>query len=235
MRKYLLANWKSHKTLAEAEAWLETFARSHRLDPHLQVILAPPVPLLIPLWHKVQKMNLPNLALAVQDLSPFPLGSYTGGVAAEMVRDFAAYAIVGHSERRRYFHETHQEIGNKVREALGAGITPILCLDEPYARAQLAAIEEADLPRLLIGYGPVEAIGIETPQSFAKAAAAIAAIRVMAPDTPMLYGGSINRTNAAQYAALPGSSGLMVGTASLDAEEFVAIEAALSGGATNPG
>jgi triosephosphate isomerase len=235
MRRYLLANWKAHKTLGEAEAWLETFARSHRLDPHLQVILAPPVPFLIPLWRKLQKMNLSNLALAVQDLSPFPPGAYTGAVAAEMVRDFAEYAIIGHSERRRYFHETHQEIGNKVREAVAAGITPILCLDQPYARAQLAAIEEEDLPGLLIGYGPVEAIGIEAPQSFAKAGAAIAAIRGMAPDTPILFGGSINAKNASEYSALAGSSGLMVGTASLEAEEFAAIGRTLSGGAINPG
>lgn len=228
MRSYLLANWKSHKTLAEAEAWLEKFSRSHHPDPQLQIIIAPPAPFLIPLWQKLQTMALANVALAMQDLSPFPLGSYTGEVAAAMVRDFAEYAIVGHSERRRYFHETHQEIANKVSEAIGAGIKPIVCLDLPYAREQLAAMEEKDLAQLIIGYGPVEAVGIAQPQSFAKASEAIAAIRAMAPDTPILYGGSLNTKNAGEYRTLAGISGLMVGTASLEPEEFAAITRALS-------
>lgn len=228
MRSYLLANWKSHKTLAEAEAWLEKFSRLHRPDPQLQVIIAPPAPFLIPLWQKLQTMGLANVALAMQDLSPFPLGSYTGGVAAAMVQDFAQYAIVGHSERRRYFHETHQEVANKVGEAIGAGIKPIVCVDLPYAREQLAALEEQDLAQLIIGYGPVEAVGIEVPQSFAKASEAIAAIRAMAPDAPILYGGSINTKNAGVYRTLAGISGLMVGTASLEPEEFGAIGRAFS-------
>ncbi len=228
MSRYLLANWKSHKTIKEAEAWLEKFSHLRRPDPQLQVIIAPPIPFLVPLWQKIEKMNITNLALAVQDLSPFPLGSYTGAVAATMVRDFAEYAILGHSERRRYFHETHQEIANKVSEAIGAGIKPIVCVDQPYARAQLAAIHENDLAELIIGYGPVEAIGIEMPQSFTKATEAIGAIRAMVPGRPILYGGSINTRNAGDYSALAGISGLMVGTASLAPEEFAAIGRALA-------
>ncbi|MGV1098592.1 triose-phosphate isomerase [Thiovibrio sp. JS02] len=228
MGRYLLANWKSHKTLAEAEAWLEKFRHSYRPAPGLKAIIAPPAPFLIPLWEKLQKMEIAGLALAVQDLSPFPLGSYTGGVAAAMVRDFADYAIVGHSERRRYFHETHQEIANKVSEALTAGMTPILCVDLPYARQQLAAIDEKEAAGLIIGYGPVEAIGIDAAQSLAKASEAIAAIRAMAPGRPILYGGSINRENAGAYATLAGLNGLMVGTASLEPEEFAAIGSAFA-------
>jgi len=235
MRRYLLANWKSHKTIADAEAWLEKFSRIHRPDPQLQVIIAPPAPFLIPLWQKLQKMNIANLALAVQDLSPFPLGSYTGGMAAAMVRDFAEYAILGHSERRRYFHETHQEIANKVSEAVAAGIKPIVCLDQPYAREQLAAIQEKDSAGLIIGYGPVEAVGIDVPQSFTQASEAIAAIQAMAPGKEILYGGSINKENAGEYNTLAGISGLMVGTASLDPEEFAAIARSLSGRETEHG
>jgi triosephosphate isomerase len=229
MSRYLLANWKSHKTLANAEAWLEKFSRIHRPDPQLQVIIAPPVPFLVPLWQKIRKMNISGLSLAVQDLSPFPLGSYTGEVTGAMVRDFAGYAILGHSERRRYFHETHQDIANKVSEAVAAGITPILCIDLPYAREQLAAIPEKDSTGLIIGYGPVEAVGIDIPQSLTKARDAVAAIRAMAPDNPILYGGSINGENAGEYGSLAGISGLMVGASSLDPDTFAAIGHALSG------
>jgi len=227
MSKYLLANWKSHKTLAEAEAWLEKFI-SNRHDPGLQVIIAPPMPFLVPMWQILQGIKVPNLALAVQDLLPFPLGSYTGGVAARMVSDFAEYAILGHSERRRYFHETSQEIANKISEAVAAGIKPIVCVDLPYAREQLSTINEDDSDELIIGYGPVEAIGIDVPQPPDKARAAIAEIRVLAPRRPILYGGSINKDNAADYATLPGVSGLMVGTASLDPDEFATIGSNIS-------
>ena len=206
MNRYLLANWKSYKTKEDAGTWLEKFCRIHQPPPNQQVIIAPPIPFLVPLWHKLQQLSVSSIALAVQDLSPFPLGSYTGGVAAEMVRDFAEYAILGHSERRRYFHETHQEIANKVSEAVAAGIKPILCVDQPYAREQLAAINDDDTKEMIIGYGPVEAVGIDIPQSPGKANNAIAEIRAIAPGLPILYGGSINKSNAHDYSMLAGIS-----------------------------
>jgi triosephosphate isomerase len=223
MSRYLLANWKSNKTISEAEAWLERFCHIHHPDPQLKVIIAPPVPFLAPMWLKLQKIKAPNLALAIQDLSPFPSGSYTGGVAAEMVCDFVEYAILGHAERRRYFHETNQEIANKVSEAVAVGIKPIVCVDHPYARGQLAAIDEADADGLIIGYGPVEAVGIDVPQAPAKVIEAIAEIQTIAPGKPILYGGSVNKDNVGDYIKLDGVSGVMVGTASLDPEEFASI------------
>ncbi len=225
MTKYVLANWKSHKTLTEAESWLEEFLKLYRPAPFdkLRVIIAPSTIHLAPLWQLLQQHGDPTITLAIQDLSPFPLGSYTGAVAAEMARDLVEFAILGHSERRRYFNETNQEVANKVREAGAADIQAIVCLDEPYARAQLAAIEEEDLQGLLIGYGPVEAIGIDTPQSTETVQKAISEIQSLAPHSPILYGGSINAGNASSYLDLAGLAGLMVGTASLDAEEFARI------------
>ncbi len=223
MTKYVLANWKSHKSLAEAECWLKTFAGRYSPRPELKIIIAPPTVYLAPLWQMLQKLEAPGIALAVQDLSPFPLGSYTGAVAAEMVRDLVEFAMLGHSERRRYFHETNQDVANKVSEAVDADIRPIVCLDQPYARAQLAAMDEADLKKVLIGYGPVEAIGIDIAQPPEKVCKAIAEIQPLAPEAPILYGGSVNGDNAADYLNLAGVSGLMVGTACLDAEEFARI------------
>jgi triosephosphate isomerase len=221
--EYVLANWKSHKTMAEAETWLKKFSRLYRPAPQLKVIIAPPAIHLALLLQLLQKQELPGIALAIQDLSPFPMGSYTGAVAAEMVLDLVDFAILGHSERRRYFHETNQDVANKASEAGAAGIQPIVCVDQPYARAQLAAMDEKDLKRLLIGYGPVEAIGIDMPQSPEKVREAIAEIQLLAPHTPILYGGSINAGNAADYLSLAGVAGLMVGAASRDPEEFARI------------
>jgi triosephosphate isomerase len=228
MTRYVLANWKSHKTMVEAEKWLATFSGLYHPDPSVEVILAPSFVHLPLLAELLQKDNPARLTLAVQDLSPFPLGAYTGAVAAEMVRDLVGYAIVGHAERRRYFHETNQEIANKVSEAVAARIKPILCVDHPYARAQLAALNEADIGELLIGYGPVEAIGIAVAQAPEKAASAIREIQAIMPDNSILYGGSINGTNASTYMKLEGLQGLMVGSASLEAAEFARICTAVS-------
>jgi triosephosphate isomerase len=223
MNRYVVANWKSHKTMAEVERWLETFSGLYSPDPLVEVIIAPAFVHLTPLWGLLQEHNPTRLTLAVQDLSPFPLGEYTGAVAAEMVRDMVGFAIIGHAERRRYFHETNQEIANKASEAAAAGVRPILCVDRPYAHAQLAALNEADIGELLVGYGPVEAIGIAVAQAPEKAASAIREIQAIVPDNPILYGGSINASNAATYMKIEGVQGLMVGTASLEAEEFARI------------
>jgi triosephosphate isomerase len=221
--KYVLANWKSHKTVEEGKKWLAEFLKVYQPDPQVEVILAPSYIHLVPLYHMLQDMKSPSLCLAVQDLSPFPLGAYNGAVAAAMVRDMAEYAIIGHSERRRYFHETDQEIANKASEAAAAGIKPILCVDQPYARAQMTAMNEADMGNMIIGYGPVEAIGVNIPQSLEKTRREVAEIQEIFPEKPILYGGSINAENAASYMQLPGVSGLMVGSASLDPEEFAGI------------
>lgn len=203
--------------------WLERFGRLYKPHPQVEVIVAPAALYLLPLHQKLVQEQSGHLALAIQDLSPFPLGSYTGELAAEMVRELVEYAMLGHSERRRYFHETDLDVAKKIREARGANIKPIVCVDLPYARSQLAALSDEDLDELLIGYGPVEAVGINLPQTPARIQAALAEIRTIAPDRPILYGGSINQDNAGDYLDIPGVAGLMVGTASLDPEEFARI------------
>lgn len=228
--KRILANWKSQMTPAAALAWFDRFNTIYTPHPEVEVIIAPPFPSLIPLREKIQQQGIRSVVLAVQDLSPFPMGAYTGAVAAEMVRDIVSYALVGHSERRRYFHETDREVANKVREARTAGITPILCVDEPYARGQLAALDEEDIDSLIIGYGPVQAVGLDTPQSPGRTAEVLVELGQLAPGRPILYGGSINGANAADYLELTGVAGLMVATASLDPEEFATICRAVTGG-----
>lgn len=223
MIKYLLANWKAEKTIAEASAWLDEFLRLYRPDPRVEVIIAPPAIALVPIQQKLIRDKIAHLSLAVQDLSPFPMGPYTGGLAADMLREVVDFAIVGHSERRRYFHETNQDVAGKVREAGAAGIRPIVCVDHGYVKSQLAALDEEDLDHLIIGYGPVEAAGVDLPQSVEKVQGVVAEIGRLAPRVPVLYGGSINKDNACDYFEIAGVAGLMVGTASLAAEEFALI------------
>jgi triosephosphate isomerase len=231
MTTYVLANWKANKTLSESVTWIETFLDLYEPQPHLKIIIAPPAIFLVPLKQVMDQRGAGSVSLAVQDLSPFPTGSYTGAVAADMVRDLVDYAIIGHSERRRHFHESLTEIANKITESQAAGITPILCLDKPYASAQLAALDQQNLDQdLLIGYGPVEVINLETPPPPEGQQEAIHDIHKMIPDHDILYGGSINQHNAQSYLELSGISGLMVGSACLDPEEFAKICRMCSGG-----
>jgi triosephosphate isomerase len=223
MTRFIVANWKSHKTLSQAEMWLETFCRLHRANPRLQIILAPPAIYLAPLNQLLDKKQVSNIYLAIQDVSPFPFGSYTGAIAADMLHGMAEYAIIGHSERRRYFHETHQEIANKATEAILAEIKPILCVDQPYARSQIAAIDEKLLSKLIIGYGPVEVAGLDVPQETEKIRAVVKEIHEIVPDSPILYGGSINSSNVADIVKIEGVSGLMMGSACLEASVFADI------------
>jgi len=226
-QRYAVANWKSHKTTGEAEQWLTTFLGAHQPAPGVQVIIAPSFICLEPLQRLLTEQGATQIALAAQDLSPFPNGAYTGAVAAAMVRELAGYAFIGHSERRRYFHETHQEVANKVSEAVAAGITPILCLDQPYAAAQIAALTESDAEQVIFGYGPMEAIGIDIPLSRRLVVAAVEEIRSRLPNQPLLYGGSVNGENAADYLQIDGIDGVMAGSASLDPLEFAKICAAV--------
>jgi triosephosphate isomerase len=223
MKKFILANWKCHKTTVEAVKWFETFSDLYQPNPDVKVIIAPPIIALPSLKMMIQERKITSLSLAAQDISPFPLGSYTGAVAAEMLQGMVEYVIVGHSERRRYFHETHQEIANKVSEALAAEITPIVCLDIPYARAQIAAIQEDDAKKIFIGYGPVEAIGINNAQSPERTSSGILKIESLVEEIPILYGGSINEKNCTDYVGMKGLAGLMVGSASLDPIKFASI------------
>jgi triosephosphate isomerase len=114
-------------------------------------------------------------------------------------------------------------VANKVHEAVTAGITPILCVDQSYARAQFAALSDHELARSIIGYGPVEAVGVDIAPAPERIRVAVAKLQAMAPDSPILYGGSVSAVSAGDYMQIAGLAGLMTATASLDPQEFAAI------------
>jgi triosephosphate isomerase (TIM) len=223
MARYIVANWESHATLRTAEQWLRDFYHYYTPHPEVEVIVAPAFVFLHDLRQAIAKHRADRLSLAVQDISPFPFGDYTGAVAAEMVKDLVQYAIVGHSSRRRYFHETPQEIANKVSEAVIAGITPILCVDPAYAQSQIAALEDINLEKIILAYDPYTGIGVKSMPAPDDAARAIRQISSLAPARPILYGGPLKPENARDYLNLEGIAGLLVGPASLDPVDFASI------------
>lgn len=220
--KLLVANWKSHKTISEATQWLEDFNSAVVTWPkEVVAVLCPPMPFLASLHHDLQQFPklLDQLQLGVQDISPFPLGSYTGAVSAQQVLDFGAkYAVVGHSERRKYFRETNHDVALKVDQALEAGLTPIICLDEPYFLSQLTALNPDSLSKCVIAYEPLEAIGTGDSQPVNEVVSAVTQIRHHFGQAPVIYGGSVDLGNIQDY--LEVTDGVLVGGASLEAGEF---------------
>ncbi len=217
---YFVGNWKSNKTLDDVNEFVDTFTLP-TLSPNVHVIICPPFPYLFPLAEKISARQLP-VELGVQDLSLFPFGAYTGAVTGGMIVPTATYAIVGHSERRKHFHETSQDVANKARTAFESNITPIVCIDEPYLESQLAFFTNDEYKKLIVAYEPLSAIGSGTPDTPDHADQIAARIQhVSDMDIPVLYGGSVTSESVHSFVTMPHIAGVLVGGASLDVLKWV--------------
>jgi len=190
----------------------------------------------------------PAIALGAQNVSQHENGAFTGDISATMLQDFGVrYVIVGHSERRQHQAETDVHVAIKVKRALSAGITPIVCVGETLrehdegmtefiVRRQLSAVIHLngdDAGRIVVAYEPVWAIGTGKTATPAQAQAVHAVLRAQlkaatsqADDMRILYGGSMNAGNAAELLAQPDIDGGLIGGAALKAADFLKIVAA---------
>jgi triosephosphate isomerase len=247
MRPVIVAgNWKMHTTPADAGELARTIASRTRI-PGVTRVLCPPFVCLAAVRDALAGEEAGvDVGVGAQDLHHERAGAYTGDVAAQMLDGLATWAIVGHSERRRYHHETNEMVGEKVARAIEAGLRPILCVGETLeVREAGAAVAEAivvdqvvDALRpnagdalassgLVIAYEPVWAIGTGRNASGADAAAMAAAIRRALDRT---VGGSVAGASGADIPILYGGS---VTAANVD--QFFAepeIDGALVGGAS---
>ena len=220
--KIIIANLKSHKNQTQAAEWLQIFKQKF-LSNELRVMNYEAV--IAPSFNLVSLVNeqikdLQNVSLSVQDLSPFPAGKYTGAVSTQNLDGFnVRYAILGHSERRRYFHETHIDVANKVERCVEANITPIVCVDDEYIHTQAAAIKTELLSKCLVAYEELSAIGTGKNEPVEHVQKVYQQIKQYFGQVKLIYGGSVNPENVAQYLAI--SDGVLVGTASLEAGDFV--------------
>lgn len=225
--RLVIGNWKCTKSIAEARSWIDQFSRAYTPVDGVEVVLAPPLILLAQVAEYLQQTELPHFSLAAQDISPFPRGSYTGATAADMVKGLCRYAMVGHWERRNYFHETALDAVNKVSEAADASLIPIICVDETNAMSQLTALADLDCDQLVIGYSPVDGSSYREAQHPDKIAQVAGYISQVYPARPIVYGGGVDERNHERYLSIAGISGLMLGAASLQPDTFAQIVGAM--------
>ena len=244
-RPVLAANWKMNHGPTEARAFMAAFLAAYSPRSDRSVVIFPPALSLATVRSALSSRS--DIALGVQNIHTEPKGAFTGESSAPMARDAGArFALVGHSERRHVFGETDEATAAKCALALQHGLTPMLCVGEKIEqresgetdavvlrqlRAGVSRLQPADIARLAIAYEPVWAIGTGRTATPADASAVHAVIRAEldrlrgapASEIPILYGGSVNRENAATLLQAPGVDGLLVGGASLDPNAWSAI------------
>ena len=226
---FFIANWKSYKTVDEAKSFLEGF-KAEPTDLENKEIIVCPTYTLIPAMHAyIKEHNLP-LKLGVQDVSSFGEGSYTGAVNAKQAAEFVTHAVIGHSERRKYFHETDEDVLQKVKLLLENNITPILCVSDmaqmDYYLDNGAVIKEnADKiifvyepPGAISGGGAFKKVGVEEANENASEISKKIGKKVITA-----YGGSVNPENAAALCGQDHIDGGLIGQASLNPETFLQI------------
>ncbi|HSO99261.1 MAG TPA: triose-phosphate isomerase [Solirubrobacteraceae bacterium] len=243
----IAGNWKMHKTIAEAEAFIQALLPQVSDADGVEVAICPPY---LALAAMVDSTRGSRVAVLAQNMHDAPSGAYTGEVSAPMLTEVGVHGVVlGHSERRQLFGETDKVLARKVPAALDAGLLPILCVGETEAERErgdterklrhqvqegLAKVATERLGELVIAYEPIWAIGTGQVATLEQAQEAIAFVRALVGDrsveqashTRVLYGGSVKAENAAELLALPDVDGALVGGASLDAQSLAAIVAA---------
>lgn len=204
------------------EDWLSEVTDSSAIEyasPEVTVVLCPSF-----LYLQELQKRVPELQLGAQTVSPYPNGAFTGAVSAEQLRQYVQFVIVGHVERRTHFAETEQIVAQQAREALNAGLTPIIAVDSHNWGQQLAQLDANELKSCIVMYEPPEAIstaGSGQAAAVEEVAAQIVRIKHELSPKAVLYGGSVSATNVATYIGHPDIDGVVPGAASLEAASFI--------------
>ncbi len=239
MRQIIAGNWKMYGQLAGIAAYAEAIRNA---PDHVDMLICPPFTLLD---RFAAALKGSPVALGAQNCHAIPQGAHTGDISAPMLAETGAtYVILGHSERRADHGETNADVRAKAEAVLAAGLTAIICVGETEAQRDAGEAEHVvrtqithSLPENFAGvvaYEPVWAIGTGRTPTEADVTAMHAAIRAAlvaqlgtnGSTINILYGGSVKPGNAASLLALPEVGGALVGGASLNPADLLAIAAA---------
>jgi triosephosphate isomerase len=248
-RKLVIGNWKMHGNINSNQILLEKLINALKDDRNADYVVCVPNPYL----HQTRSLlENTNIAWGGQNVNQYEEGAFTGAVSAHMLTDLGcSHVILGHSERRVLFHETNLTAAARFDASIKAGLTPILCVGETLAEheagltevivasqmdAVMATLDEQEFAKamqlnMVFAYEPVWAVGTGRTASPEQAQSVHAFIRnriarrdaEAASKVRIVYGGSVKSQNAKELFAKPDVDGGLVGGASLNAEEFIAI------------
>ena len=231
----IAGNWKMHKTIAEGIQFLDALSIPSPDRSKVEIMLFPAATALYSLGR-----HRPDLSFGIQNIHEAPFGAFTGEVSAQMAAECATVALIGHSERRHVFMEQDEQINLKIKAALSQGLRPMLCVGEKLEQRQaeqseavvlnqlergLQGLDSQALQKLMIAYEPVWAIGTglsATPEQ-AQSMHRLIRQRLKEMDLeqqPILYGGSVKPENARDLLQQADIDGLLIGGASLHAQNF---------------
>ncbi len=244
-QKIVAGNWKMHKNAEETEDLLNELIDKLPNDVETLIVVAPTF---VNLASAVDHLEFTNISVAAQNMSQYESGAYTGEISADMLKSIGVnITLVGHSERRAYFHETDFILAEKVTTALKHDITIIFCFGEELKdrhsnqhfnvvenqlRDGLFHIENKDWKKIILAYEPVWAIGTGETASPEQAQEMHKFIREtvqkrygsdIADDVSILYGGSVKPENAKEIFSKADVDGGLIGGAALKATDFAAI------------
>jgi len=244
-RPVIAGNWKMFKTQSEARVFFQAFKPAVANSKHCDIVIAPPY---TAIGAAVDAARGSAIHIAAQNLHWENEGAFTGEVSGPMIVDAGCnLVIIGHSERRQYFGETDESVNKKIKAALAAGLTPIVCVGETLAEREandtrevlqrqftggFAGLTPEEFSRILMAYEPVWAIGTgrtATPEIAAEVHRHIRQLVAVqysldeASQVRILYGGSVKPDNIRGLMFQPDIDGALVGGASLDPKSFAAI------------
>ena len=247
MKSYIVGNWKLNFTVGEASIYLHKLQKKIPNYRDIEVVVAPNALALQTLSLQIDRHKM---KLAAQNAYYRDYGAFTGEISFNQLRGLVDYCIIGHSERRYIFREDDKTILKKVEAAVRNKITPILCVGETESERAfgetadvirdqviggLAEVSEEDIEKVIIAYEPVWAISstksakLAAPDEIAEVVKLIRKIlkdsygEKTAENVPILFGGSVNPSNAGAYLTVPGVNGLLIGGSSLILDEFTDI------------
>jgi triosephosphate isomerase len=249
MRDWIVAgNWKMHNTIAESIALAKAIKEGTPNIKNVEVIIAPTFTALFSVGETIKGSNV---SLAAQNMFYEDKGAFTGEISPGMLKDIGCtYVIIGHSERRKYFHEQDQDVNLKVKKAWMAGLKPIMCVgetDEERVKGITRSVVDRQVKQglsglvkidnVVIAYEPVWAIGtgkVATPVEAEEVHKFIRGILKdlygsTANDIRVLYGGSVTKDNIGDLITMEDIDGVLVGGASLKADGFLGIIKNISG------
>ena len=251
MRTPIIAgNWKMNKGPNEAYALMDSMLEDLDVMEGVDIVICPPF---TSIETFAEMFDGTTLYLGAQNMHWEDKGALTGEISPLMLKGRCEYVILGHSERRQYFHETDEDVRKKVEAALRHGIAPIICVGENLLQrdagetisvierqvtAALNGLPMEQVLKCVIAYEPVWAIGTGRPATGEVANLVTADIRrlvremhgmTIAGEIRIQYGGSVNAANIAEFMSQPDIDGALVGGASLDRDQFVGIVATTQG------